>query len=102
MVARRLTGLTFVYDNEAGDWIRPTLSRQSLLQVGLNPLIDYIKGRREYILPYARSLPVFNYLRDTPRTSETSRKLFYTNDPDLADLARRLGNQEARRVAMTG
>jgi len=86
-VARKISRTQRRWNPETEDWDLLTPAATALERAGLHPLITYLVKRREYILPYAATIPEFKILQDRNIIRETARKIFWTDDPDLKKLA---------------
>lgn len=89
-IARKISKTQFRQNPETGIWDR-TATATALERAGLSPLITYLVRRREYILPYAATIPDFQTLQGRHVIGETARKIFWTDDPDLRKLANTIG-----------
>ena len=85
-VARKISKTQVRWNPETEEWDR-TATETALERAGLFPLITYLVKRREYILPYAATIPDYQHLQDRNVIGETARKIFWTDDPDLRKLA---------------
>jgi hypothetical protein len=50
-------------------------------------MITYLQNRREYIQPFAQTLPDYHLLVNRTSTQDTGQKAFWTDDPTLQVLA---------------
>lgn len=83
--------MQFQFNPETDKWDRPAAA-SALARAGLYPLITYLVKRREYILPYAATIPDYHQLQARNVIGETARKIFLTDDPDLRKLAHKIRN----------
>ena len=88
-VARKISKSQARWNPETEEWDR-TAAAIALERAGLFPLITYLVKRREYILPYAMTIPDYQNLQERNVIGETARKIFWTDDPDLQKLANKI------------
>ena len=81
-IARQIAKLPIRYDDNREAWIYPSLTKV-FRRSGLSPMYDYLYNRRQYILPFARTLSTFVEL--TGLEKSTNRQL-WVDDFDLEEL----------------
>ena len=81
-IARQIAKLPIRYDDNREAWIYPSLTKV-FRRSGLRPMYDYLYNRRQYILPFARTLSTFVEL--TGLEKSTNRQL-WVDDFDLEEL----------------
>ena len=94
--ARRIARMRITFDPTREVWKVPAM-RKVYKKTKLLPLYDYLHMRREYILPYADSLPLTREVSNLGQSRSTPRRL-WTDDLSLEKLVLSIAFEESNSV----